>query len=501
MAAPALLPRSVTPSRSHPAWTVLLTSVAFFMTVLDALVVMTALPSIQRDLGGGMGSLQWIVNAYSLTFGAGILTAAALGDRLGRRRVYILGLALFTVASATCAVAPNLPALVAARAVQGLGGAIVAPLSLTLLTAAFPPERRGVVIGIWGAIAGLAAAAGPLVGGAVSQGLSWHWVFWVNVPVGLAAVIGARLRLAESRGPRSRLDLAGLLLISASVVGLTFGLVQSSSNGWGSPAVLLALGAGALLLLGFGAWEARAPAPMIPLPLLRKPAFAAAVSAMFLAMASLVSAAFLGSQYFQFGLGFSPLATGLAFLPWTVIPLFVAPIAGAVSDRIGSRTLMVSGLLLQGMGLTWVALAAGPASSYVSFLGALVVFGLGVALVQPTGPVAAVKAVAPSEIGKASGIFNTMRSFGGVFGVAAATTLFSAHGSLATPAAVASGFRPALLLSAAFSLVGVAVAAKMAGRASDAARAQRSLGQQVSAGSDAPAEPAGLSASPVLVTD
>src|SRR5262245_52761704 len=245
--------------------TVVLTAVAYFMVILDALVVVTALPSIHRSLGGGVGTLQWTVSAYTITFGAGIVTAAALGDRVGRRRVYVAGLALFTAASAACALAPSAGVLMACRAVQGVGAGVGMPLSLTLLTGAFPPQKRGAVVGIWGGIAGLAVASGPLAGGGITQALSWHWIFWVNVPIGILATIGAALRLTESRGPRARLDIPALVLVSGGVGGLIWGLVEAGQSGWGSTPNVAGLAAGTILLGGFVAWEARAREPMIPL--------------------------------------------------------------------------------------------------------------------------------------------------------------------------------------------------------------------------------------------
>jgi MFS family permease len=319
-------PRSAQPDpgTSGGVLTVLLTSVAYFIVTLDALVVVTALPSIHRDLGGGIGTLQWTVSAYTIAFGAGILTAAALGDRLGRRRVYVAGLALFAAASAACALAPGAGALIACRACQGVGAAVVMPLGLTLLTSAFPAERRGAVVGIWGGIAGLAVACGPLVGGAITQGLSWHWIFWVNVPVGVIAAIGARLRLSESRGPAARLDIPALVLISGGVGILIWGLVQGGQAGWGSAQNLTGLILGAALIAGFVVREAQAPEPMIPLRLFRVTAFSAALSTQFLLAAAIFSAAFLTSQFFQLALGDSPLGAGLRFLPWTATPLLVA---------------------------------------------------------------------------------------------------------------------------------------------------------------------------------
>ncbi len=450
--------------------TVLLTAVAFFMVVLDALVVVTALPSIHRSLGGNLGTLQWTVNAYNMAFGAGIITAAALGDRLGRRRVYVSGLALFTVASAACALAPSIGLLIACRAVQGLGAAIITPLSLTILTAAFPAERRGAIIGIWGGISGLGVAAGPLIGGAVTQGLSWHWVFWVNVPVGIAAVIGARLCLPESRGARVRLDIPGLVLVSAGAAALIWALVTGSQKGWGDSQVVAALLVGAAAVTGFLAWEARVPEPMIPLGLFRVRSFSAAVTATFLLAAAVYSAAFLTSEFFQFGLGYSPLGTGLRFLPWTATPLIVAPIAGAVSDRVGARVLMVPGLLMQGAGLAWLVALAGTHAHYPAYIAPFVVAGVGVSMAIPTSSAAALNAVPPEALGKASAILNTLRQFGAVFGIATVTAVFNSNGSLASPASVTQGYQPALAAAAGFSLLGAMVALAVRGARPAAAR-------------------------------
>src|SRR5580704_14955352 len=307
----AMRPRRTTSPSNSQVTTVLLTAVAYFMVTLDALVVVTALPSIHKSFGGGIGTLQWTVSAYTITFGAGILTAAALGDRLGRRRVYVVGLALFTVASAACALAPNADVLILFRAVQGIGAAIVMPLSLTILTSAFPVEKRGAVVGIWGGIAGLAVAAGPLIGGGITQGLSWHWIFWVNVPIGIAATVGATFRLPESYGPRARLDVPALVLVSSGVATIIWGLVQGGADGWGTAQNLIGLLLGAGLLAGFVWWESRAPEPMIPLGLFARISFSSAVTTQFFMAAAIFSAAFLTSQFFQFARGESPLGTGL----------------------------------------------------------------------------------------------------------------------------------------------------------------------------------------------
>jgi EmrB/QacA subfamily drug resistance transporter len=439
--------------------TVLLTAVAYFMVTLDALVVVTALPSIHRDLGGTVGTLQWTVNAYNLAFGAGIITAAALGDRLGRRRMYVTGLGLFTAASAACALARNAETLIACRAVQGVGAAIVMPLGLTLLTSAFPAERRGTVVGIWGGVAGLGVASGPLIGGSITQGLSWHWIFWVNVPVGLAAAFGARLRLAETRGPRTALDVPALVLVSGGVGVLTWGLVRAPQVGWGSAATVLVFATGFALIGAFVWWESRVREPMIPLGLFRWRGFPSALGTQFVLTASIQSAAFLTSQFWQFAHGTSPLATGLRFLPWTATPLLVAPIAGAVFDRIGARRLVVTGLLMQAVGFAWIVHLAGSGSGYAGYVLPFVVAGTGISMALPCVPAAALNAVPAGSLGKAAGVLNTHQLFGAVFGVAIVTAVFNANGSLAGPAAVTSGYRAALAVAAGFSLLGALLGA------------------------------------------
>jgi EmrB/QacA subfamily drug resistance transporter len=438
--------------------TVLFTSVAYFMVALDALVVVTALPSIHRDLGGGVATLQWTISAYTIAFGAGILTGAALGDRLGRRRVYVAGLALFTAASAACALAPTAGALIACRTVQGMGAAIVMPLGLTLLTAAFPAEQRGAVVGIWGGVAGLAVACGPLIGGALTQELNWHWIFWVNVPIGVLAAFGARSHLSESRGPRARLDLPALVLVSGGIGVLIWGLVGGGQTGWGGTRNVAGLVLGAVLVLGFVWRELRSPEPMIPMGLFRQTTFSAAVTTQFLMSAAIFSGAFLTSQFFQFALGDSPLGTGLRFLPWTATPLLVAPLAGALSDKTGARALVVPGLLMQGLGFAWIVALAGTSSGYGSYVLPFVIAGTGISMALPCVTAAGLNAVPPALLGKAAGTLNTLQQFGSVFGVAVVTAVFNSKGALTSRSAVTSGYRPALAVAAGLSVLGASVA-------------------------------------------
>jgi EmrB/QacA subfamily drug resistance transporter len=431
-----------------------LTSLPFFMVVLDSLVVITALPRMQQDLHVGLPTLQWTVNAYGIAFAAGIITAAALGDRFGRRRVFVLGLALFTLASAACALAPDASFLMTARTVQGLGGAIVMPLSLTILTAAFPVERRGFIVGVSGGLAGLAVASGPLVGGALTQGIDWHWIFWANVPLGVIGVVLSARLLPESRGDGVRLDLPGVALISTGVVSCVWGLARANEVAWGSSEIVATLATGGALLAAFLLWESRAQAPMLPLRFLRNRGFSAGSASAFLMSGAIFGGAFMVTQYFQFGLGYSPLATGIRLLPWTMTPIFVAPLAGAVSDRIGRRPLIVGGLALQALGFAWIALRASTGLSLAEWLIVLFVAGVGISMALPAVPTAILNSVEPGETGTASGIYNMMQRFGAVFAVAIASSVFTAYGHIGTPAGVTDGFRPAIAVSAALSLLG-----------------------------------------------
>jgi EmrB/QacA subfamily drug resistance transporter len=432
------------PTATQLRWVLGLTSTAYFMVVLDALVVITALPRMQRDLHANLASLQWTVNSYGIAFAAGIITAAALGDRFGRRRVFDLGLALFTLASAACALAPNAADLVVARTVQGLGAAAVLPLSLTILTTAFPPHRRGLIVGIYGGLAGLAVAAGPLIGGVITEALDWHWIFWLNVPIGIAALALATRLLPESHGAPERLDLLGVALVTAGVVGLVWALVRANDVGWFSPEILGALLGGCALLVAFIGWERRVREPMMPLRLFHGRAFALGNVTMFLMSGATFAAAFLITQEFQFARGYSPISTGLRLLPFFGTPMIVSPLAGALSDRIGRRPIMVTGLTLQALGFAWVAARGSLHTSWIELVIALLVAGIGISMALPTVPTAVLSAVAETEMGKASGINFMAQRFGAVFAIAIASAVFSAHGNLSNPTTVTAGFRPAL---------------------------------------------------------
>lgn len=443
---------------SNRIWTLALTSVAFFMVALDSLVVVTALPTMHRDLGGSMATLEWTINAFTLTYAAGIITAAALGDRLGRRLVFVIGLGVFTLSSIACATAPSADLLIAARAVQGLGAAMVMPLSLTILTTAFPPERRGAVVGIWGGIGGLAVACGPLVGGAITQGLNWHWIFWVNAPIGLAAILLSLIRLPESKGPATRLDLIAAGLVGGGAIAVVWGLIRVGDEGLQSWPALGTIALGLLLIAGFVGWELRASEPMLPMHLFRNRSFTAGNVTAFLMAGTIFSAAFLVAQYMQFVLRYSPLETGLRVLPWTAMPLFVAPAAGLTADRIGTRPVLALGMLLQGLGLGAFGVLATTGVAYGELVIPLIVAGIGISLALPIAPTAILSAVKPHEMGKASGVNSTLQRFGSAFVIALAAAVFAANGHIGSPSTFASGFRPALTVVAALSLLGAVTA-------------------------------------------
>jgi EmrB/QacA subfamily drug resistance transporter len=449
---------------SKQRWTLALSSVGSFMVVLDLLVVSTALSTIRHALGASIEELEWTVNAYTLSFAVLLMTGAALGDRFGRRRMFVAGLGLFAVASAACALSPGIGWLIAARAVQGGGAALVMPLALTLLSAAFPPEQRGRALGIYGSVTGLASLTGPVVGGAVTQGLAWQWIFWLNVPIGLVAIPLVLSRIDESFGPRTALDIGGLVLVTGAALGMVSGLVRGNSAGWGSFEVVVALVAGIGLAVAFVIWEMRTRAPMVPMRLFRSGAFSAGNAAIFCLNASLTGAVFFLAQFLQTAQGQSPLDAGLRLLPFSAVPFVLAPITGALVNRIGVRALILGGLLLQAVGMAWIALVAAPGLAYPALIAPMVIIGCGYSLAIPANSVAVVSSVTASEIGKASGTFTMLRQLGGTFGVAILAAVFARVGSFASPQAFSDGFAPAMSVAAALALAGAVVALAIPGR-------------------------------------
>jgi EmrB/QacA subfamily drug resistance transporter len=458
-------------ARTEPAgaWTLALVSIASFMVALDAFVVTMALGTIRRDLGASLEALEWTVNAYNLVFAVLLLTGAALGDRFGRRRLFASGLGLFVAASVACASAESAGWLIAARALQGAGAALIMPLAMALLSAAFPREARGRALGFFSGLTGLALIAGPIAGGAVAEGLAWQWIFWINVPIGIVCIPLASRKIRESFGPDRALDLSGLALAAGAACGIVWGLVRGNSAGWQSLEVAAALAAGLALATAFVARELRARAPMVPMRLLRSRAFSAGIAASFLFYGSLYSAVFLLPLFFQTAQGNGPLAAGLRLLPWTATLFIVAPIAGNLVNRVGERALAGLGLLLQAAGMAWIALLAVPGIAYAAIVAPLVVAGAGVSMAMPAAQNAVLGAVAPTDIGKASGTFNMLRYLGGAFGIAVVLAVFAGAGSFASAADFSAGFVPAIGVAAALSLAGAIAALALPGRRADAA--------------------------------
>src|SRR3954454_57003 len=428
-----------------------------FMVTLDNLVVTNALPVIKSELGASLSDLQWFVNAYTLAFAALLLTAAGIGDRLGRRRVFLAGITLFTLASAACALATEPWMLIGSRAIQGIGAAAVMPLSLTLLAGAVPANQRSAAIGIWGGISGLGVAVGPVVGGAVVEGLDWHWIFWLNVPVGVVAVALAALVLDESRGGARRLDPLGLVLSASGMLLLIWGVVDGPDHGWSSARVLTMLVSGAVLIAAFIAWQARNRHPMLPLSLVRSRGFSLVNVVTLTFSAGTFGAVFLLAQFFQVVQGLSPLDSGLRTLPWTMAPMVVAPLAGLFGDRIGQRNLIFAGQVLLAGAILWMGLATSATVSYSHLVVAFAMAGVGMGLTFAPISTMALASVTEQKRGVASGANNTIRELGVAVGVAALASVFSSYGSYVSHESFVDGLRPAVLVGAAIVAAGAVV--------------------------------------------
>ncbi|MGK8508376.1 MFS transporter [Nocardia asiatica] len=431
--------------------------IPMFMVTLDNLVVTNALPVIRTELGASLADLQWFVNAYTLSFASLLLTASAIGDRLGRRRIFLLGIALFTLASAACALATGPGMLIAARAVQGFGAAAVMPLSLTLLSAAVPERMRNAAIGIWGGIAGLGVALGPLVGGAVVDGLSWQWIFWLNVPVGLVVLPFAARALAESHGRGRRLDPVGLLLSAGGVLAIVWGVIHGADDGWTSPSVLAALLGGAVLLAGLVVWELRVPEPMLPLRLFGSRAFSVSNVVGFAFSVGVFGSIFLLAQYFQVVQGYSPLESGVRTMPWTMAPMVVAPIAGLLVDRVGARTLITTGQVLLAAALAWMAAITTVDVDYGGYVAPFLLAGVGMGLTFAPASTIVMASAAPEDQAMASGTNNTVREVGVAMGVAVLASVFAGSGSYLDAQSFVDGLVPAVWVGAAIVAVGALV--------------------------------------------
>ncbi|WP_280318647.1 MFS transporter [Nocardia wallacei] len=449
------------PPRRTPPLAAVLAAVGIptFMVTLDNLVVTNALPVIRTEMGASLGDLQWFVNAYTLAFASLLLTASALGDRLGRRRVFLAGIAVFTLASAACALATEPWMLITARAVQGLGAAGVMPLSLTLLSVAVPERMRSAAIGIWGGITGLGVAVGPVVGGAVVDGLSWQWIFWLNVPIGLVVLPFVARVLGESFGGSRRFDPLGLVLAAGGVLAVVWGVIHGADDGWTSGPVLTALIGGGVLLAALIGWELRTPDPMLPLRLFRSRAFRVSNTTTFTFSVGVFGSIFLLAQFFQVVQGYSPLEAGVRTLPWTLAPMVVAPIAGLIVDRVGARTLLTTGQVLLAAALAWMAAVTTVEVGYGSYVGPFVLAGIGMGLTFAPSATVVMASAAPQDQAMASGTNNTLREVGVAMGVAVLASVFASRGSYLSPQSYVDGLVPAVWVGAAIVAFGALVSA------------------------------------------
>ncbi|HTN59467.1 MAG TPA: DHA2 family efflux MFS transporter permease subunit [Protaetiibacter sp.] len=450
MSTPPTPDAATRPARHVPFGLVLLaTGLPMFMATLDNLVMTNALPAIRLDLGASIEELQWFMNAFTLAFASFILMAVALGDRYGRRTVFGIGIALFTLASAAAALAADPTQLIIARAVQGLGGAAIMPLSLSLLAGAVPAHRRPLAIGVWGGMAGLAVAVGPLVGGAVVEGWNWNAIFWLNVPIGVVAVPLVLALLPNPFGERLRADVLGVVLAGLGVLGLVWGIVRGNDAGWDSAEVLTGLVGGAVLLVLFVLWQRRTSAPLLPLRLFRDRSFTIANIVGLGFSFGMFGSVFILIQFLQIVQGYSPLEAGVLTMPWTLAPMFVAPLAGAIAPRAGTRLLIVSGLVLQSTALAWLTLTMSAEVPYVDLVGAFILAGIGMGLVFAPSSTAVLAHIVPADTAKASGTNSTIREIGIALGIAVLTAVFTGAGGELTPTGYVDAAVPAVATGAA----------------------------------------------------
>ncbi|MCU1407346.1 MAG: transporter [Glaciihabitans sp.] len=443
--------------RRVPVWlAIVAASLPVFMATLDNLVVTSALPVIHEKLGASVVDLQWITNAYTLSFAALMLLAVSLGDRLGRRHVFVAGIVIFTAASALCALALEPWALIAARALQGVGAAALMPLSLTLLVGSVSTRQRPLAIGIWGGISGLGVALGPLIGGAVVEGLNWQSIFWLNVPFGLVAIPLALFALPNSLGAKLRADYLGVVLAGLGILAVVFGIVRGNDAGWSSAEVLGSLAAGVALLAAFLWREARAAAPLLPLRLFRDRSFTLANAVGLTFSFGAFGSVFILIQFLQIVQGASPLEAGVQTMPWTLAPMIIAPLAGIISPRVGTRVLIVAGLFSLALGIGWLGLTMTADVSYLRMLPGFILAGLGMGLVFAPSSTAVLVNMAPDDHAKASGTNSTLREVGVALGIAVLTAVFTGAGGELTPTGYVDAAIPAVLVGAAvLALAGI----------------------------------------------
>jgi len=445
--------------RSRPFALVLAAaSLPMFMATLDNLVMTNALPVLHRDMGASVEELQWFVNAYTLAFAGTILIASALGDRFGRRTVFAIGIAVFGAGSVLAALSTDPGQLIAARAVQGFGAAGVMPLSLALLSGAVPAQRRPLAIGIWGGVAGLGVAVGPLVGGAIMEGWNWQAIFWINVPVALIAIPLALVVLNNDFGARARIDVPGAVLAAAGVLALVHAIVRGNDDGWDSFGVIAEIVVGAVLVVAFLVWQLRAKAPLVPLRLFRDRSFSITNIIGFAFSFGTFGAVFLLIQYLQVVQGSSPLEAAVQTTPWTLAPMFIAPIAGILAPRVGTRLLLVVGLTLQGIALTWIAAVMATDLDYPTLIAPFVMAGVGMALVFAPSATALLATLGLVDHAKASGVNSTVRELGVALGTAVMTAIFVGAGGELLPDGYVDAARPAVFTGAAVLFVAAVIA-------------------------------------------
>ncbi len=450
---------STTTVHRHPGATLAIASFAAFMTSVDMMVMTTAIPALRRALAANVGDLEWTVNAYLLAFACLLLTAAGLGDRFGRRRVFCTGLAGFGVFSAVAALAPGIGILIAARAAQGAAAALVLPLTLTMISEAYPPEARGKAIGIWGGVLGLGGVLGPILGALLVQSFGWSSIFWINVPIAAVLIPAAHGLIAETHGPSKPLDLAGVGLASSGLLAVSWGLVQATSHPLGSVPVCAPIVAGIVLMIAFVGWESRVANPMLPLTVFTSARFNRANVVLLCIYGSLCGAVFMMSQYFQIAQGHSPLNAALRFLPWPLPTVIVAPLVGSLAAKFGPQRFMAAGMAIQTVSLGWFAAIAGVHTPYLQLCVPLVLSGIGIGMVFPTVSAEVMTAVPAEQMGIASGANTTIRELGGVFGVALVSVVFAHPAAYSTGAEFVKGFTPALWACVAFTGIGAVVAA------------------------------------------
>ena len=437
-------------ARRIPVWLALVAaSVPVFMATLDNLVVTSALPVIHEELGAGVTDLQWITNAYTLTFAALMLLFVSLGDRFGRRNVFVGGIVVFTLSSAAAALSTEPWMLVLARAVQGAGSAAIMPLSLTLLVGSVSTRMRPLAIGIWGGISGLGVALGPLIGGAVVEGWNWQAIFWLNVPLGILSVPLAIAALPNSFGARVRADIWGVVLAGVGILGIVYGIVRGNDAGWASAEVLVALIGGAALMALFLVRESRVAAPLLPLRLFRDRSFSIANAVGLIFSFGAFGAVFILIQFLQIVQGRSPLEAGVLTMPWTMAPMVVAPLAGFIAPRVGTRILIVTGLASLAIGIGWLASTMAPDATYPAMLPGFIFAGLGMGLVFAPSSTAVLVNMAPADHAKASGTNSTLREIGVALGIAVLTAVFTGAGGQLTPTGYVDAAVPAVFVGAA----------------------------------------------------